>query len=363
MNACDEFLNASLMRALAMGALVSREIAPDEAKRVARVGRQTVRGPGPGLDDDLTDRLSRMRDTVFERVSAASVWALCAHDESFPTALSDLPDGPQVVFGGGATTSLKRLSSEPAVALVGARRASPSGREITYRLGRELAAAGVTVVSGMAFGIDAAAHRGALNAGGLTVAVLAGSPGTAYPAAHAALHRQIAEAGVVLSEFPPGARVARWGFPARNRLIAALATVTVAVEGREGSGALHTTEFATQLGRVVAAVPGTVTSPLSALPNGLLYDGAQLVRDGRDLLELLFGPQLPQSALFQPPGPDLDPELSAVLAAVREGAFTPADVAAALAPTTPVDARRMLGRLELLGVVRREGSGSYVALA
>lgn len=363
MNACDECLGTSLLRALAMGALVAREIGQDEAKRVACVGRGDLRHSGPGVDDDLADRVARMRDRVFERSSAASVWPLCVHDEAFPRALGDLTDGPRVVFGCGTAESLAQLDSEPAVALVGARRASPGGREIAYRLGRELAAAGVTVVSGMAFGVDAAAHRGALSAAGLTVAVLAGSPGTAYPAAHAALHRQIAESGIVLSEYPPGARVARWGFPARNRLIAALARVTVAVEGREGSGALHTTEFASQLGRVVAAVPGTVTSPLSALPNGLLYDGAQLVRDGRDLLELLFGPQLPQSALFQAPGPDLDPELSAVLEAVREGAFTPADVAAALAAVTPVEARRMLGRLELLGAVRREGSGGYVATA
>jgi DNA protecting protein DprA len=170
--------------------------------------------------------------------------------------------------------------------VVGARRASSYGREIARQLGRELGAAGITVISGMAFGIDACAHRGALEAG-RTVAVLACGPDVAYPAAHRSLWRRIQENGLVLSELPPGTGAWRWSFPARNRIIAALAGMTVLVEAAERSRSLLTAEIAVKLGRRIGAVPGPVSSAASAGPNQLLAAGASVVRGGEEALELL----------------------------------------------------------------------------
>lgn len=341
-----------------MGAITSSHFPPDHAKRLLR-SLERASTDENALDETSHRRLDGLRKRLIRRQSTVPVTVLCTHDEQYPASLLDLPDAPKAVYVSGKATLLGRLNAEPAVAVVGARKASPPGREIAYRLGRELASAGVTVVSGMAFGIDAAAHRGALAGNGLTVAVLAGSPGSAYPSAHTGLHRQIADCGLVISEYPPGAKVMKWGFPARNRLIAALAAASVVVEGKRGSGALHTTEFATQLGRMVAAVPGGVISPLSEAPNDLLYDGAHMVRDGRDALELLFGP-LAQSELPLQTLDDVDPELRPVLEAIRMGARSPHDVARIVTGVSAAEINLRLGQLELLGRVRRDIAGAYV---
>ena len=146
-----------------------------------------------------------------------------------------------------------------------------------------------TVLSGMAFGIDACAHRGALESG-RSVAVLGCGPDVAYPAAHRSLWRRIQENGLVLSELPPGTGAWRWSFPARSRIMAALAGLTVVVEAAEGSGSLGTAEIAADLGREVGAVPGPVSSRVSAGPNCLLSDGANVVRGAEDVLDVLLGP-------------------------------------------------------------------------
>ena len=166
---------------------------------------------------------------------------------------------------------------------------TPYGLEQARGLGRGLAAAGLTVVSGMALGVDAAAHVGALEVGGRTLAVLACGPEIAYPASKRRLHRAHRATGAVVAELPPGTPPRRWCFPARNRIIAALAQATVVVEAGERSGSLITAGQAADLGREVAAVPGLVTAPLAAGTNALIADGAQLVRGPRDVLELLFG--------------------------------------------------------------------------
>ncbi len=163
-----------------------------------------------------------------------------------------------------------RCSTEPAVAIVGARACSAYGRSVTRSLARELAAAGLVVVSGMARGIDGEAHRGALEGGGRTVAVLGCGIDRDYPAAHAELARRIGEHGLVLSEYEPGVEPAPWRFPARNRIIAGLCAAAVVVEARERSGALITADFALEEGRDVLAVPGEITSALSAGTNALL---------------------------------------------------------------------------------------------
>jgi DNA processing protein len=354
-------VSVSLARAVAMGTVVDSSVSVDEARRAHRLWSGEVIDRRVRVSSSLVARLEALHGALLAGPSVAGVRSCCSHDAYFPGPLNDLDDRPRVIYYCGDQLLLSTIGGDPTAAIVGSRRATPTGREVAYRMARELTAAGIIVVSGMAFGIDAAAHRGALAAGGLTVAVLAGSPGVAHPAAHAALHREIAGAGIVLSEFPPKSRVARWGFPARNRLIAALSRVTVIVEGKERSGALYTTDFATQLGRTVAAVPGSVTSPLSVAPNALLFDGAQLVRGGRDVVELLFGPQ--HGPLFEPTMATaaLEPCLAQVFEAVQAGAVDASAVAGAVEGLSPSKARTALGRLELQGLVRRGEDGEYVA--
>jgi DNA processing protein len=179
------------------------------------------------------------------------------------------------------------LLSEPAVAIVGARACSPYGAQVARMLGRELAAAGVVVVSGLARGIDGEAHRGALAGGGHTVAVLGCGIDRDYPAAHAALARSIGERSLIVSEYEAGVEPAPWRFPARNRIIAGLCAATVVVEARERSGALITADFALEEGREVFAVPGEITSALSAGSNALLRLGATPLTAAADVLESL----------------------------------------------------------------------------
>ena len=172
--------------------------------------------------------------------------------------------------------------------IVGARRASSYGREVARELGFGLATAGLVVVSGLSFGVDACAHRGALD-GGRTIAVLGSGPDIAYPAAHRSLWRRITERGLVISELPPGASPWRWTFPARNRIMAALAGMTIVVEAVGDSGSLLTAEVAGSLGHELGAVPGPVSARLSAGPNALLADRrARLIRDARDVLDVLL---------------------------------------------------------------------------
>ncbi len=203
----------------------------------------------------------------------------------FPPLLAQLHDPPKRLYlrGGAKSEAL----AAPAVAVVGARSASPYGSQIARMLGRELAAAGLVVVSGMARGIDADAHRGALDAGGTTVAVLGCGIDRDYPARHAELARRIARDGLIVSEYPPGVEPAPWRFPARNRIIAGLALATVVVEARERSGALITADFALELGREVFAVPGEITSALSAGTNRLIRQGAAPLLGVADVLDAL----------------------------------------------------------------------------
>jgi DNA processing protein len=177
------------------------------------------------------------------------------------------------------------LLAEPAVAIVGARACSPYGAQVARMLGRELAAAGVLVVSGLARGIDGEAHRGALDGGGHTVAVLGCGIDRDYPAAHATLAHSIAERSLIVSEYEAGVEPAPWRFPARNRIIAGLCAVTIVVEARERSGALITADFALEEGREVFAVPGEITSALSAGANALLRLGATPLTAAADVLE------------------------------------------------------------------------------
>jgi DNA processing protein len=211
---------------------------------------------------------------------------LARRDPAYPPLLAAIPDPPTTLWLRG-DADLARLVA-PCVAVVGARSCSGYGRVVARMLGSELAAAGVVVVSGLARGIDGEAHRGALQAGGVTVAVLGCGVDRDYPASHRELAaRIVAAGGLIVSEYEPGVEPAPWRFPARNRVIAGLSLATVVVEARERSGALITADFALEDGREVMAVPGEITSVLSHGTNSLLRLGATPVTSTTDVLEAL----------------------------------------------------------------------------
>ena len=281
----------------------------------------------------------------------AGLSAVCRHADGYPRPLGDDRAAPPVVSWAGT------LPEGPAVAVVGTRRPSPDGLEVARALGRGLAAAGVTVVSGMALGIDSAAHEGALQAGGPTVAVLAGGADIAYPRSKRALHGRIRAAGAVVSEAPPGFVPRRWCFPARNRIIAALGAATIVVQAAGRSGSLITAELAMDLGRDVGAVPGSPLDWRSTGTNALLRDGATVIRDALDALDLAIGVGHGLGTDADARTAGLDPALRALLRKLGEGrstidalALTPAEADAALIGLT---------ELELLGLVTRGPGGTY----
>lgn len=298
-------------------------------------------------------------DAARAALRAAGLMARCCHDACYPSRLLEAADAPAVLAIAGDATLLDAFADERAiaVAIVGARRASAYGREVALSLGRSVARAGVPVVSGLALGIDAAAHAGALEAGGPTIAVLAGGADRPYPRSTTAVYRRIVDGGgCVVSEMPPGFAPFKWGFPARNRIIAGLADVTVVVEAATRSGSLITAELAQDLGRVVAAVPGPVTSSASAGANALLRDGAAVVRHAQDILDTLLGAGV---ATAEPTSLQrLDPHLRRLLELIGE---QPSGLAALVAAGPDVDATvAALTELELLGLIRRAPGGMYV---
>jgi len=287
-------------------------------------------------------------------VSAAAVESIGAvrklRRRELPELLRQIHDPPRTLFlrGGADVEVLWR----PAVAIVGARACSTYGAQVARMLGRELAASGLVVVSGLARGVDGEAHRGALDAGGVTVAVLGCGIDRDYPAAHTELARRICERGLVVSEYEPGVEPAPWRFPARNRIIAGLTAATVIVEARERSGALITADFALEDGREVFAVPGEITSMLSTGTNRLLRQGATPLTSTEDVLEL-FGLSPAQG----PQAPTLSVAAAKVLERLAEGAVS-ADELARATELEPGPLAAGLAELELGGLVA-EAEGRY----
>lgn len=218
-----------------------------------------------------------------DRLAAQGLRFTARSAPAFPPLLRAIHDPPAGLFVRGDAEL--ELLSRPAAAVVGARACSGYGASVARSLGRELARAGVVVVSGMARGVDAEAHRGALDAGGATVAVLGCGIDRDYPAAHRELARRIAATGLLVSEYAPGVEPAPWRFPARNRIVAGLCAATVVVEARERSGALITADLALEEGREVLSVPGEITSALSHGTNALLKLGASPLTGAADVLE------------------------------------------------------------------------------
>lgn len=246
------------------------------------------------LVPDGPDLLRRWRTTargldvgqLWEAHARVGVRVLIPEDADYPEVLRADLEPPAVLFARGDLAALER----PAVAVVGTRRCTQYGREVAYALGADLAGAGVSVVSGLAAGIDAAAHAGALGtvaAPNPVIGVVANGLDVVYPRRHRELYRAVAERGLLLSEHPLGAQPRTWTFPARNRIVAALARAVVVVESRTRGGSFYTVEEALARDLAVMAVPGSVRSPASAGPNHLICDGCTPVRDARDVLEAL----------------------------------------------------------------------------
>jgi DNA processing protein len=356
--ACPDCLRRSWLLAL-LGPYIERIATGAVGSRSPELLRLSnddlVAVSAPSVAAQLLGQVGALSEQHFEEeLMAAQCWACCRHDDLYPAGLRDADDAPWALIGRGDPGLIDGLEPFGAVTVVGSRRATSYGREIARELGRELAAAGLVVVSGLAFGIDGCAHRGAVDAG-RTIAVLGCGPDKAYPAAHRSLWRRICEEGLVISEFPPGAAPWRWTFPARNRIMAALAGMTVVVEAATRSGSLITADLAADLGRDLGAVPGPVTSRASAGPNNLLAGGACLVRDAQDVLDAMLGPG---ARKIERTGPPLDPGLAAVLATVESGEDT-CDAVAALLNLSGPEAAAALARLELLGYVTCSTMGVY----
>jgi DNA processing protein len=273
-------------------------------------------------------------------------------EAEFPPGLRHLDPAPGALYVQGRL----RPEDQLAVAIVGARRATPYGLQVAARLARDLAGRGVTIVSGLARGIDGSAHRAALEAGGRTVAVLGSGIDVIYPPEHGPLARAIAAAGAVLTELPPGAAPLPWHFPMRNRLIAALALGVVVVEAAERSGALTTASWAADLGREVMAVPGRVTSELSRGTHRLIRDGATLVESADDVVAQLparWAERLrPAPVPAAPAGGAGDPAADVLLAALGDDAVA-IDELVARSGLPMARAAAVLLELELAGRVRQ----------
>jgi len=241
----------------------------------------------------LTERIATRARTAFSERDPAAEWerlikhdvtVLTEEDPDYPERLRATAGAPALLFVRGAFTAADDL----AVAIVGTRRMTPYGREVTYRLATGLAAVGVTVISGLAKGVDGIAHIAALNAGGRTLAVLGHGLDTIYPRDHGALAAHIvADGGALVTEYPPGTRIDPANFPARNRIISGLALGVVVVEADQKSGAMITADYAAEQGREVFAVPGSILSAMSVGCHALLRDGARLVTDVDDILNEL----------------------------------------------------------------------------
>jgi DNA processing protein len=290
-HACPDCLRRSWLLAQ-LGPYIERTADGGPAQRVLELlslGNEDLAiAAAPQVAAQLLARTEALTETQLKaELAAADCWACCRHDQLYPSGLQAADDAPWALIGRGDPARLEGLEPQGTVTIVGSRRATSYGREIARGLGHELAVAGMRVVSGLAFGIDACALRGALDAGGHPIAVLGCGPDVAYPAAHRPLWCRVCETGLVISELPPGATPWRWTFPARNRIMAALGGITVVVESAARSGSLVTAEAAARLSRQLGAVPGPVTSRRSDGPNTLLAEGARVIRDGEDVLAAL----------------------------------------------------------------------------
>jgi DNA processing protein len=308
-------------------------------------------GALPALADALRRARDADTDSYLRDLATRGISCVTVSQPAYPQRLRALHDPPLALFTSGPRSEALDWAA-PSAAVVGSRRAAETGLQLAHRLAGAVAAAGGLVVSGLALGIDAAAHGGALEAGGVTLAVLGCGVDVPYPRRNRRVYTQIGERGLIVSEYPPGTPPAPWRFPARNRLIAALADVTVVVEARARSGALITADHALDLGRDVLAVPGSPGVASAAGANALLKAGAGLIEGPEDLCGWL---QLPPPVDRRRPPDGADGRL---LASISDLPALPDELAGRLRlPAAAVAAG--LSRLELSGHIQRDGQGRW----
>lgn len=309
---------------------------------------------GSGAAGAILGADRRVAKRILAALHAEGGSALLPDDAQFPAALQTIPEPPTYLFIQGNAALLQR----PAVAIVGSRDHSRYGAEVCRALARAAAEAGLVVVSGMARGLDAVAHAGALEADGDTIGVLGNGFGIIYPLANRKLYDQMKERGLLLTEFPPGERPIPGSFQRRNRLISGLARITVVVEAALGSGTQLTVECAHAQGREVMAVPGPITSPVSAGTNALIRDGAAPLLELQDLLDRY--PELAARHRAPEPGSrDVDVPLERRLVNALHREPLQAEELVELSGAPVSEALDALSALELRGRVRQEPGGRY----
>lgn len=343
---------------LVLRSLLDRYGTPEAILAASEADLGSVGGMSGRLIRRLKDpRLARAAEDELRRAARLRTRILIRDDPEFPGILAQLPDPPPLIYMRGDL----RVSDDPAVAVVGSRRATCYGLEMARSLAAEIAAAGVTVVSGLARGIDEAAHRGALQAGGRTLAFLGSGIDRVYPRESLRLAERISLNGAVLSEFPLGTPPLPGNFPVRNRLISGVARGTLVVEAAPISGSLITARLALEQGREVFAVPGRLTSEQALGPNALIQQGAKLVMRGRDVLEEIPGVSLPpESPAACPASEEASGEEARVLAALPEGEAIALDEIAAAARMDTGALLAALLRLEMEDRIRQLPGGRYL---
>ena len=312
-----------------------------------------------GLDRRTVTAIVQRRERLspqgeMERLSRLGVRALTWHDDAYPPLLREIYELPPVLYVRGELEERDRV----AVAVVGTRRPTPYGRQAAEELSWALARAGVTIVSGLARGIDAIAHRSALEAGGRTIAVMACGLDMVYPPEHARLARQVMERGALVSDYPLGTAPRADYFPRRNRIMAGLSLGVLVVEGDMTSGALNTARWAVEQDREVFAVPGSIFSPQSQGPHWLLQQGAKLVQRVEDVLEELNLTMVPQQATLAAPAPDGDTEAALLRHIGREPLHV--DDLCRLSGLPIATVSGTLAMLELKGLVKQVSAMTYV---
>jgi DNA processing protein len=361
-SACLECLRRSWL----LGALSGRlEYLGRDVERLADLlelaDEQLIRALGGKQTELLLERCAQLDS---ERLPLAEgVQRICRHDPGFPRALTRHSGTPRLLHVTGGVERMRELLSRPAVAIVGARSASDYGMEVAHGLGRGLAASGVTVVSGIAEGIAAAAHSGALQARGPTLTVAAGGVDVCHPASWHGLQHRLRTSGCVLAELPCGQRPRSWCHTARGRIVVALASAVVVVEARERPADMLHARLAQARGVPLAAVPGRVGSPAARGPHVLLRAGARLVRDAQDVLEVLYEAEgepgdAPRAPTRASDAETRTPGERAILEQVGCGQDTVEKLIAAGAPEQ--ETLVALARLELSGALVRGDAGRYV---
>ena len=261
--------------------LMEQFSSPEEIYYADEERLHLVEGLGTEQAALLRDKSLQRAEEILTQCAAKDIFIVTACDAAYPARLRNIYEAPLLLYGKGA---MPLFDDEAAVAVIGTRKCTPYGIHTAESLGYEMAKQGALIVSGLAEGIDAAAHRGALRAGGFVAGVLGCGVDVVYPASSRRLYEDIAATGVLLSEYPPGSAPERWHFPARNRIISGLSVAAVVVEAPADSGALITAQLASEQGRDVFAVPGPIDSPSSRGCNELIRDGAGLVMEAWDVL-------------------------------------------------------------------------------